>query len=92
MGIDPAPFRALLFLYFFEYNYVQQHISFGCVRGCRYYVTSRFIDDLCAVNDNAEFFSSFKGFVRYIFASLFLSLNESIVKLGEISILDSQIS
>ena len=60
MEIDPAPFWANLFLYFFEFKYVQQLISLGFPRAGRYHSTSRFIDDSCAVNGYAEFFSSFR--------------------------------
>ena len=61
MGIDPAPFWANLFLYFFESKYVQLLISKGSPKAYKFNGTSRFIDDLCAINDDDEFSKSFKN-------------------------------
>ena len=58
MGIDPAPFWANLFLYFFEEKYIKLLISSRSNRAYRYHGTSRFIDDLCAINDQGEFLKS----------------------------------
>ena len=60
MGIDPAPFWANLFLYFFESKFVQSLISLGSTRAYRFHSVGRFIDDLCAINDREEFLSSYK--------------------------------
>ena len=61
MGIDPAPFWANLFLYYYESNYVQSLVSAGSDKAFRYHGTSRFIDDLIAINDSNEFNNSFKS-------------------------------
>ena len=55
MGIDPAPFWANLFLYFFESAYVQTLISSSSPVAFKFGGTGRFIDDLCALNDGGEF-------------------------------------
>ena len=60
MIIDPAPCWAKLFLYCFESKYVQQLISEGPSRGYKFHGTSRLIDDLCKINYDAEFSSSYK--------------------------------
>ena len=60
MGIDPAPFWANLFLYFFESKFVQSLISLGSTRAYHFHSVGRFIDDLCAINDREEFLSSYK--------------------------------
>ena len=49
-----------LFLYFFEYKHVQNLISKKSTRAYKYHATSRFIDDLCVINDNGEFSKFFK--------------------------------
>ena len=61
MGIDPAPFWANLFLYHFESKYVQLLISSGSDKAYRFHATSRFIDDLIAINDSDEFSKCFKN-------------------------------
>ena len=61
MGIDPAPFWANLFLYFFESKYVTSLVSQGSPRAFKYHGTGRFIDDLCAINDGHEFSKSFRN-------------------------------
>ena len=63
MGIDPAPFWANLFLYFFESKFVQSLISLGSTRAYRFHSVGRFIDDLCAINDREEFLSSYKEII-----------------------------
>ena len=54
MGIDPAPFWANLFLYYFESKYVQSLISLGSTRAFNFHSVGRFIDDLCAINDRDD--------------------------------------
>ena len=58
MGIDPAPFWANLSLYSYEEKHITSLISSGSVRAYLYHATSRFIDDLCAINDRGEFLKS----------------------------------
>ena len=60
MGIDPAPFWANLFLYYFEEKHVQRLISTGSTRAYNYHGINRFIDDLCALNDGNDFSESHK--------------------------------
>ena len=59
MGIDPAPFWANLFLYYFENIHMQSLISSGSNRAYLYHATKRFIDDLIAINDKNEFLSTY---------------------------------
>ena len=61
MGIDPAPFRANLFLHHFESKYMKLLVSAGSDKAFRFHSTYRFIDDLIAINDNNEFNNSFKN-------------------------------
>ena len=56
MDIDPAPYWANFFLYIFESKYVQQLMSKAFPRTYKFHGTSRFIDDLCTINDDGEFF------------------------------------
>ena len=58
---DIAPFWANLFLYHFESKYVQLLISSGSDKAYRFHATSRFIDDLIAINDSDEFSKCFKN-------------------------------
>ena len=60
MGIDPAPFWANLFLYFFESKHVQNVISKKSTRAYKYHANSQFIDDLCPINDDDELSKFFK--------------------------------
>ena len=59
MGIDPAPFWANLFLYYYEEKYISSLISTDKVKARHFHATKRFIDDLCALNDGGEFGKSF---------------------------------
>ena len=45
---------------FFEFKYVQQLISKGSSRAYKFHGTSRFINDVCTINDDGEFSSSQK--------------------------------
>jgi len=60
MGIDPAPFWANLFLYYYEEQFMKTLISSDKVKARRFHATKRFIDDLCAINDGDAFQHSFK--------------------------------
>ena len=60
MGIDPAPFWANLFLYTYEYEYINTLIRSNKVKARHFHSTKRFIDDLCAINDGGEFGKSYK--------------------------------
>ena len=60
MGIDPAPFWVYLFLHHYEEKFVKKLVSSGSPRAYKYHGTSRFIDDLCAINDGDDFMASYK--------------------------------
>ena len=60
MGSDPAPFMANLFLYFYENRYVLNLKKQNLMLARRFCNTFRYIDDLCAINDNGEFERTFK--------------------------------
>ena len=60
IGIEPAPFWANLFLYFFQSKHVQNLISKKSTRAYKYHATSPFIHDLLAINDDEQFSKSFK--------------------------------
>ena len=60
MGIDPAPFWANLFLYKYEHQYIKNLIKNNRIKAKHFHSTFRFIDDLCAINDGAEFSRVFK--------------------------------
>ena len=61
MGIDPAPYWPNLFLYyFFRSKYLQQLISKGSPRVYKFHETLRFMEDLCIINNDGEFSSSYK--------------------------------
>ena len=59
MGIDPAPFWANLFLYYYEEKFISNLISTDKVKARHFHSTKRFIDDLCAINDGGKFGNSF---------------------------------
>ena len=61
MSINPASFLANLFLYIFEYKFIKQLISSESSKACKYHGVSRFIDDLCAINDDSEFLTLFEN-------------------------------
>ena len=57
IGMDPAPFWAYLFLYFFEMQYVKN--NFSCITKSTqisYPGTVKFIDELCAIINGNELF------------------------------------
>ena len=60
MSKDPAPYQANLSLYFLNSTCVQQSISKGSQYAYKFHGTARFIDDLCTINDDCEFSSSYK--------------------------------
>ena len=60
MDMNPTPYWANLFLYFLESKYVQQLISEGSPRAYKFPGTSNFIADLCILNDDGVFSSSYK--------------------------------
>lgn len=59
-GLGPAPYWAGLFVYFFETNFFQQLISTGSEHAFKFQIMSRFVDELCTINDYGEFSSSWK--------------------------------
>ena len=61
MGIDPAPFWANLFLYSYELEFMKELIKNNKSKAKKFHSTSRFIDDLCAINDGGEFQNTFHG-------------------------------
>ena len=63
MRIDPAPFWTNLYLYNYESKYKTNLIIVNKLRGRWFHSKSRFIDDLCALNDGGEFL---KLFLKYI--------------------------
>ena len=63
MGIDPQPFCANLFLYIFESKYIKQLISNRSSKTYKFYVVSRFTDDLCSIKDGNKFLTSFNKYV-----------------------------
>ena len=60
MGIDPAPFWANLYLYFYEKKYISTAMSIDPARARKFRYASRFIDDEGNLNDNGEFGRSFQ--------------------------------
>ena len=60
MGIDPAPFWANLYLYWYENKFMTKTIKENKFRAMRYHGSSRFIDDMCCINDSNDFEKSFK--------------------------------
>ena len=57
-AIDAVPFSANLFLYyffFFKSKHVPNLIYKKSTTANKYHATSRFIDDLCEINDDEEF-------------------------------------
>ena len=59
MGIDPAPFWANLYLYFYENKFMVYLISNDKARARKFLNAFRFIDDECNLNDSSEFSKSF---------------------------------
>ena len=60
MGSDPSPFMANLFLFTYESKWELQTKRRNLYKARIFTNTFRFIDDLCAINDNCEFEKSFK--------------------------------
>ena len=48
-------------VYFFESKYIKQFNLNGSSKAYKYNRFSRFIDDVCAINDDNEFLTSFKN-------------------------------
>ena len=61
MGTDPARFCAYLLLHVFKPKYMKQLFLNRSSKACKYHGVSRFIDDLCAINDDNEFLTSFEN-------------------------------
>ena len=61
VDIDPAPFWDSIFLYIFESKYRKKIIFNGSSKVYKYHGVSRFIDDLCTINDGNEFLTLFKN-------------------------------
>ena len=60
MGIDPAPFWANLYLYKYECAFVSELTHGHIQRARKFHGCSRFIDDMCCLNDGSEFGKSYK--------------------------------
>lgn len=60
MGIDPAPFWANLYLYYFESKFITKMSRTERYRGFKFKHCFRFIDDLIAINDSGEFKNSIR--------------------------------
>ena len=58
MGIDPAPFWANLYLYKYECEFVGDLAHGQLQKAKKFHGCSRFIDDLCCLNDGGEFGTS----------------------------------
>ena len=61
MGSDPAPFMANLFLYHYESKFLKQYKTVNMTKARKFNNVFRFIDDLCAVNDDGEFEKNIKN-------------------------------
>ena len=55
MGIDPAPFWANLYLYYYEEKHVTTLMKTDPFRARVYRYAARFIDDQCNLNDSGQF-------------------------------------
>jgi len=55
MGIDPAPFWANLYLYYYEEKHVTSLTKSDSLRARFYKYAARFIDDQCNLNDSGQF-------------------------------------
>ena len=60
MGIDPAPFWANLYLYFYEHKFVTDLMASDKRRARKFINACRFIDDECNLNDHGEFSRSYQ--------------------------------
>jgi len=61
MGIDPAPFWANLYLYWYECKYIDDLLKRDKIRALKYHGCSRFIDDMCCINDGGDFGLTFNN-------------------------------
>ena len=60
MGIDPAPFWANLYLYFYEHEFITGLMASDKRRARKFINACRFIDDECNLNDHGEFSRSYQ--------------------------------
>ena len=60
MRIDPALFRANLFLHTYENKYMSELISNDKVKARHFHATKRFIDDVGTLNDRSAFNDVYK--------------------------------
>ena len=54
MGIDQAPFWVNIFLYFYKEEYISLVTSSDKIKERCFHSVKRFIDNLCAINDDRE--------------------------------------
>ncbi len=61
MGTDPAPFMANLYLYYYEYHYMEKMTKeeYGAARKWYGHIR-RFIDDLCGLNNHGQIGNNWK--------------------------------
>jgi hypothetical protein len=59
MGLDPAPFFANLFLFYYESEWLNKIKKYDNIKARKFGNTFRFIDDLIAINDGGEFEKSY---------------------------------
>ena len=55
MGIDPAPFWANLYLYWYVHEFIKSLMSSDKASAMKFRYATRFIDDECNLNDGGEF-------------------------------------
>ena len=61
MGLDLAPFKANLFLYYFKNKSISNLKKSNLLTNRSFINAFHFIDGLCSVNDNSFFKKHFKG-------------------------------
>ena len=62
MGTDPAPFMANLYLFYYEFHYMQELASTDFTSARRFYShTRRFIDDLATINNQDHVLKNWKN-------------------------------
>ena len=60
MGMDPAPFWANLYLYYYEHEFITNLMQSDKRRARKFINACRFIDDECNINDDGEFSRSYQ--------------------------------
>ena len=60
MGMDPAPFWANLYLYYYEHEFITNLMQSDKRRARKFINACRFIDDECNINDDGKFSRSYQ--------------------------------